>query len=362
MAGLTVAYALANGERTIHLWEKEKLPCMFSSSKNAAIFRTYESDPTLSMLVKESYKQLGELEKKAGTLLDRCGLLINPLEQDYYENAYIKNNPEMTELRSVGQTIHLPEGLDFSGYFLSANGIVDIHSLQNYYIRTASMQGAVFHYNHEINMNIEDGAVQLSNGNSGNIKMSANSLIINAAGSWAVNLLKASHVWTPPVEPYKRHLFFIRSRDKKTGHVKKNNVQWPVLWNEKRDFYLRSEGDGFLGTHCDQRETHAGDYVSDEKEFHRFLPSAISVFPFLKDYHIARYWACLRTFSLDQIPVIGFDPFIKNLFWVSGLGGRGITISPGLIPEIQRLVSSNSSETNVSLKNNPYSPIRFIHL
>ena len=65
IAGLTAATAVsrfADGEQNhVHIWEKENLPCMHSSSRNAAIFRTYESDPSVSILVKDSYRQLLEM-------------------------------------------------------------------------------------------------------------------------------------------------------------------------------------------------------------------------------------------------------------------------------------------------------------
>jgi glycine/D-amino acid oxidase-like deaminating enzyme len=60
----------------------------------------------------------------------------------------------------------------------------------------------------------------------------------------------------------------------------------------------------------------------------------------------------LRTFSLDQHPVVGFDPVIENLFWLAGLGGRGMTIAPGLISVIRKLVFDKDFF-------NPYSPVRF---
>jgi glycine/D-amino acid oxidase-like deaminating enzyme len=49
--------------------------------------------------------------------------------------------------------------------------------------------------------------------------------------------------------------------------------------------------------------------------------------PGLAEIGMRRSWACLRTFTPDRVPVIGWDPEIKGLFHVSGLGGFGVTTS-----------------------------------
>jgi len=359
IAGLTAAYSLAENtpdcKNKIHVYEKESLPCMFSSSRNAAIFRTYESDPTLSILVKNSYRQLLKIEKTSGQLMDRRGLLIDPLELDYYEDSFINQYPDLSEIKSNLKQMNFNDGYFFNGIMVKENGVIDIHAYQNFLLKYLSKRGIVFHYNTCID-DIEiqsDKIIRIHDANGFGINLSENDMVVNAAGSWAMDLISKARVKTPPVMTFKRHLFFLRS---KTEH-QFSNINLPVLWDEKRDVYIRYESNGFLATHCDQRETFAGDYSSDEKEVDRFLKSILSVFPFLKDHHISRYWACLRTFSLDQIPVVGFDPFIKNLFWVAGLGGRGMTISPGLIPEIQKLTLTQG--LNHVKQPNPYSPIRF---
>lgn len=362
IAGLVTASALADGKNQVHLWEKENLPCSFSSSKNAAIFRSYESDPVLSILVKDSYRNLCEYESPQTPFLERLGLLIDPLEQDYYENSWLQSNPTFDGIKSKKHTFTLPGQKAFSGFFIPQNGIIDIHALQDYFFRKAKKNKAIFHFNHLINeLNIENGQITgfISNGLKTNIP--AESVIINAAGSWAGEIIAKNGFMPPPIAPYKRHLFLIRpnktKKDQTDDHVNGQGIptkEWPVLWNERRDIYIRPEGDGFLGTHCDQRETQAGDYAPDEKEVHRFLESALSVFPFLSDYHISRYWACLRTFSLDQHPVIGYDHQIKNLFWVAGLGGRGMTMAAGLESVIRDEVLKTSGQ-----QYNPFSPERF---
>ena len=41
-------------------------------------------------------------------------------------------------------------------------------------------------------------------------------------------------------------------------------------------------------------------------------------------------WSGLRTFAPDRNFVVGFDPRLKNFFWLAGQGGYGVQAAPGL--------------------------------
>lgn len=41
-------------------------------------------------------------------------------------------------------------------------------------------------------------------------------------------------------------------------------------------------------------------------------------------------WAGLRTYAPDEQPVVGWDPKVRDLFWLAGLGGAGLMTSPAL--------------------------------
>ena len=43
---------------------------------------------------------------------------------------------------------------------------------------------------------------------------------------------------------------------------------------------------------------------------------------------VERKWAGLRSFAPDRLPVYGFDPLVKGLFWFAGQGGFGIQTAP----------------------------------
>jgi len=346
IAGITTALALSESNNNIIIWEKEKLPGMYATSKNAAIFRTYESDPTLSFIAKQSYYEIEKIEKTEGPLLNKTGIFIDPMEYDYHETPYLKKFPDASAISSEKKRIELPGGKSIEGLYLASNGVLDTHALVSILMKKIIANGVTINFNSEItSLETDQKIISFTVNSNQIINLNDNDIFINAAGSWAPSLLKKNQQWAPPVIPHKRHLFFIKGATPLP-------VSIPVIWSEKQDFYIRPETGGFLASHCDQKACNPDDYNSDPKEVNNFLNALLYHYPFFEDYRIAKYWACIRTFALDHHPVIGYDPFINNLFWVSGWGGRGMTIATGIINNIKDIFFKN-------LKT-PFSPERFI--
>jgi D-arginine dehydrogenase len=56
-----------------------------------------------------------------------------------------------------------------------------------------------------------------------------------------------------------------------------------------------------------------------------FVDGARRVAPALVDAPVLKTWVGLRTLTPDEAFVIGEDPSVAGLFWMAGLGGRGIS-------------------------------------
>jgi len=355
VAGFAAAVGLLRGGYRVVVYEKEPLPFTFASSRNAAIFRTYEADPVVSRLVKESYLQLMELEGRGNLFLRKNGLFLSPNELDYYESSLIDQyGAGAAGIRSQKGDYHNEEiaiGLD--GFFLPGNGVLDIHAIQNYFMKILNASpDAVVEYNVRISGletigNKISGVVLEKGSGEEKVSLGENDLLVNAAGSWSADLVRGAGLWVPPVFPHKRHLFFVKSKT-----VFDQNM--PVLWDEKNDFYLRFETGGILASHCDQRVVQPDDYNADPRQEELFLTAFMQLYPALKESHIARYWACLRTFTFDGVPVVGYDPEISNLFWFTGWGGKGMSLSFIMPDLVVRMLGSNAEKPV-----NPFSPDRF---
>lgn len=365
MAGLSAAYALSvkGNHKDIHLFEKERYLCTFASARNAAIFRTQEGDPYLSLIVKESAVKLKEIEKEVGHILvSGDGLLINPIETDYYEEEFLEIFPNADFIKSHKSSYQMRDGSLFEGIFLPGNGLLDIAALQQYMTSKIIENGVEIHYFSEI---ISLGSSYSSLRDSHSLKkityslkntiheleFNENDVLINSGGSWAKDIMDKNSLWAPPFIPHKRHLYFL-----KDDHKLEN---MPILWDERSEFYIRKEGAGYLATHGDETPTIANDYSLDEEEVSLFIQNLANVFPFATQMKMAKSWACLRTFALDGRPVIGYDPYIKNLFWNAGWGGRGMSMSLGVSSTIKETFEKGTV-TNETEIDNPFSAWRFI--
>ena len=318
IAGLSAAVGAADLFDEVLIYEKASEIFAFTSSRNAAMARSYDPDPLMSVFVKRS---LTSLLNEAG-LVNSSGLLIRPLEYDY-EQATDKR------LIPVEKTLKLPDGSDFSGLWISGNGVLDIEQLKLYYMSILNRKNVKLFLNSHCNIQTKEKksihAIDVMNvltGQKEHLELQADDILVNAAGSWAKGLSDMAGAIQVPLKAYKRHLYVLRQ--------KKPFEPLPIIWDETRDLYLRPHEDGFLATHCDEQETFADDYQVDETQQAGFLSAMNSVFPFSRDYPVIDARACLRTFTMDYRPIIGFDPVVKNLFWMAGLGPRGMSLSLSL--------------------------------
>lgn len=364
IAGFAAALAArkAFAQADILLFEKEDLPFIFASSRNAAIARSYESDPVLSFDVKKSIARMLDITTPDFPLLQKNGLLLKPLEYDYYED--IADFDKYKGLHSRDHKVTFADGSSFQGKLLEQNGILDIHLLQQHFLQQAKLNKVQQHLKTLATIKkIENENIKEISINQEKITLQEDDLCIVAAGSWSRSLLTQAlpaneQQFVPPLIPHKRHLFFLH---KKNNVFKQENVhaQTPILWDEAREFYVRHETGGLLATHGDQTPCAEDDFNLQPTQLESFEKSAVTVFPWLEDYAVARYWACLRTFTLDGRPLIGFDPLVKNLFWLAGLGGRGMSISL-MLPTIAATALKNGYKEEESEQENPYSLHRFV--
>ena len=344
MASLRLAEIQAKAPQPsqVHLYDKETNLFAFASSKNAGIARSYEADPALSFLLKKSLSTYLEQEEYEG-LIDFCGLHIDPLEVDYYE-------AECKEQGLISRSTPLEIGANLlEGRLVGKNGVIDLTKLTELLEAKLNASTVEVHVNHELqeiseaNKHIQ----QIRFRDRVPISLNPHDLLINAAGSWAKQLLEKNHLESPPLKPHKRHLFKTKNP---WGRI------FPVVWRERHNFYWLSRRDHLLLTHGDELIVEPDDYARDEKELNRFKTAALAHLPTTKVPDLIDWHACLRTFSLDRRPIIGFDPNIQNLFWVAALGGRGMSMCWALGDIIEAEISRGGPANQIE---NAFSPSRF---
>ncbi|RME90776.1 MAG: FAD-binding oxidoreductase [Candidatus Hydrogenedentota bacterium] len=320
IAGFNAAIAAAKKNYQIVLLEQASF-FEYASSRNAAIARTYDPDPELVYPLQKSVLNMIHIPN----LLNKQGLLLKPLERDYISESH----PLHPDLKPTHQETKTSFGDFFSGLWIPANGAVDLSLLH------AHLKQEVVHYATKITF-LENAQVKEVcgsewihtifyedvNAQQSKLPLSKEDIVFLAAGSWSANPDQIGLQKSFPLNAYKRHLFFLKSEQASN--------QEPIYWSEQEDVYVKPENGGYLVSLCEEWKTNGDDYHADEKIIQQLPESLKGSFQGLLHLGVQSYWACLRTFSMDSRPILGWDPYHPNLFHVCGLGGKGVSLSLSL--------------------------------
>lgn len=323
IAGLATAWALSRDDRQqrVVLLEAEPLTFSHSSARNAAIYRPLEEHASTSWLAARSLPLLEELG--AGTeLMQRTGLLLAATDGEALA-------PLTTTARVTGTAALAVEGAQLTerapllrggvarcGIFLSSGGILDVHAMGEHLRKQSIALGVQLLTGRKaLELLARDGRVVGARLDDGQVVQSERLVI--AAGAWSGHL--GASIGCPlPLLPHRRHLATLAVAQR-PGPVE------PVCWNVESGVYFRREGDGFLACPGDH-EPHAPGMPHVAPHVIETLATRLPDFsPSLKRAQLKRAWACLRTMTPDNEAVVGADPRIRGLFWVTGLGGFGMS-------------------------------------
>jgi len=284
LAGAATAYHLGlRGRSDVVLLEKERVPGVHSSGRNAAMIRQTMDLPELQGLADASVACL-----QAGRLADyqRCGGLL-------------LGDGDEAAARWI-------PGAAGRGRFVPSDGVIDVAGLLQAYLRARDVR-----YDCELRSfeATEDGW-QLET-TLGPLRAG---VLVNAAGPWAGALGGL------PLTPLNRHLFT-------SAPDARIDARRPWLWDGPHGYYLRPESGGLLLSACDEAPAAPGDYEHDPAVLLDLLQKLARHQPGLGEPRIVHHWVGQRTFAPDRLPVLGFDVRRPHLFHVAGLGGHGVTLS-----------------------------------
>ncbi|MEQ1505511.1 MAG: FAD-dependent oxidoreductase, partial [Myxococcota bacterium] len=103
-------------------------------------------------------------------------------------------------------------------------------------------------------------------------------------------------------------------------------------WLDDVGVYARPAADGWWVSGCDEAVSFPdgpGTRLEAGASAHALVSSKIRrLLPALADAPHDGGWSGLRTFAPDRRPVLGEDPELPGLWWVTGLGGYGLTGGP----------------------------------
>lgn len=319
LAGAATAYHLRiaairdpRAARTrVVILEKEAMPGLHSSGRNAAFVRELMDEP--------EHQPLGTTGAgflRRGELADyrRCGLMLVGLGDE-----------------DVRDHFPLAQG---RGLWRPDEGIVDVSALLLSYLDGQDVRYAT---SVQSFADTAEGLIVVTDRGEFECKV-----LVNAAGPWA------GRVGNLPLTPMKRHLF-------QTPPMPNIRPDWPFVWHAHEGLYFRPESGGLLLSPCDETPAEPGDYSEDEFAIESLAEKLERLQPGLSDLAVRTRWVGQRVFAPDRRFVIGFDPRHRGLFHVAGLGGHGVTTSYAVGQLAANMILSGSDTPG-----NPFSPARLL--
>ncbi len=335
LAGASLGYhLLKSGMKEVILFEKEELPGLHSSGRNAAMVRQITPDEELSRLARKGVQGLLEIGKQIeeldgsteffdqrGSLLLASGIHCEALQSDVKASKTAGLKVDDWSHQETTQRFPFLSSANFQrAAFCPSDGVVDVARLLDFYLRSIrEFEGQVFFQKTIDEIRSSQNGFEAVRVNDEWIE---GDLFINAAGGWASQLASLAGLAELPLNPTRRHLFVSPPRIDIPSDL-------PFIWDTTKEIYFRPEAGGILISACDITEV--GELLEDDRvhpEIFDLLKGKIdSQFPALEDLAIKKGWSGVRTLTADGRFVIGEDPRLNGFFWMAGLGGHGVTTS-----------------------------------
>ncbi|MDV3455575.1 FAD-binding oxidoreductase [Sphingomonas sp. HF-S4] len=178
-------------------------------------------------------------------------------------------------------------------------------------------------------------------------------LLVNAAGAWADSVAQSAGARPLGIQPYRRTMLQLRTDPAPPPGC-------PHVVHIGGSFYFKPEAGGRLWlTPHDETATDPCDVAPEELD----VATAIDRFEQAVDWRVEALehkWAGLRSFAPDRLPVYGFDPAVKGLFWCAGQGGFGIQTAPAGAKLAAALLLGRAPDPEVAaIDPSGYAPARF---
>ncbi len=332
LAGLSTAYHLSKScSAKILILEKEKKLGLHASGRNAGLLRQAVAVPSFIPLIQAT-----------------LGALQNPPEDwpqpDIFHpsgSLLLGNFPAIQELQDrlpPGLTRHFrrgefPEGipesllqrLQTASYeamlHCPSDGVVDVEGLLRNYLAGAQTRGVQLRLGSKLEkMSREKNRWRL---HAGAETLDA-SVLVNAAGAWAPLVASACGGSGEEMQPFRRHLAIASTIFPATDG-------WPFVWNVDHEVYFRPEkAGGLLLSPGDEEPQPPGESITDPRALDRLEKKLKDLFPGLAGVRAGELWSCLRTKTKSGDFFVDWDRSVPGFFWVSALGGHGMSASWGL--------------------------------
>jgi D-arginine dehydrogenase len=148
-------------------------------------------------------------------------------------------------------------------------------------------------------------------------------ILINAAGAWADRIGQLAGAKPIGLVPKRRTAILVEA----PAGIEIKHM--PLVDFAGGEIYMKPSSGKLMASPGDQTPVAPQDIQPDDMDI-AVLADWLERHTAINIRRIDHSWAGLRSFVADEVPVVGFDPEVKNFFWLAGQGGFGIMMSSAL--------------------------------
>lgn len=325
-AGAATAFHLSQiFQGSILIIEREQVPGVHASGRNASLILQSVVDPAIRRAVAASTREYARLRSELGFRQTGSLMLGTPERLEALRETELVES-SLREPDAVRRSAPLLEGHVFEAALETpGDGVIDIWALLQHYLASARSRG--------VRLRLSCGVEGISGADRFRIETGRGpieaSYLINAAGAWAGEVAAMAGATRQPLTPWKRHLFTLKG-------LEAVDPDGPFVWNLGPEFYFRPDSQGLLFSLCDEEEGSSLEPLVTAGISERLAEFVWKQLPAMRNAAERDVWSCFRTKAPDSRFVIGWDPGRQGFFWVAGLGGHGV----GSSWEVGRIAAS----------------------
>jgi D-arginine dehydrogenase len=325
-AGASTAFHLSEiFQGSILVIEREEVPGVHASGRNASLVLQSVADPAIRRVVAASTREYAKLHSELGFRQTGSLMLGTPSRLEGLRQTDLVES-SLREADAVRSRVPLLEGHSFEAALETpGDGVIDIWALLQYYLAGARSRG--------VKVRLSSPVQGISGSGPFRVETSRGPLeadyLVNAAGAWAGTVAAMSGATQLPLRPWKRHLLVLKEIDG-------IDPDGPFVWSLEPEFYFRPDSQGLVFSICDEEEDASLETLVSEGISERAAGLVWKELPAMRNAAERDVWSCFRTRAPDSRFVIGWDPGCQGFFWVAGLGGHGV----GSSWEVGRIAAS----------------------
>jgi D-arginine dehydrogenase len=325
IAGASVAAHLASGKRVCIL-EMEDRAGYHTTGRSAASYEPNYGPPPMLALTRASdsfFRNPPPGFTDAPILTSRGSLFCVPEGQEEAGLRLLAKSRDLEEI-SVAQATEVYPVLrpDYARRVFRDNstGDIDVDLLHRGYLKMFKSQGGVLataSAAHQISRQNGQWCITTPTGKY------HSSILVNAAGAWGDAVALKAGAKPVGLVPKRRSIAIIPEP------FQSGVAAWPMITDAGETWYSKPQSGKLMVSSADATPVEPHDAFADDLAIAEGIERLMQATT-LEVSRVEHAWGGLRTFAPDGNPVVGYDPYTEDFFWLVGQGGYGIQTSPAL--------------------------------